>query len=92
MIRLNCLFKADNSDDYKKALRAAVTLTDCSRKHEGNISYDTFQSATHTTVFMICETWADDNALDKHSATPEFAKYVAIMKECGELTIERFTL
>lgn len=90
MIRLNCFFHANNDADYKNALAAALDLTTASRKHEGNIAYDTFQSATRPDVFMICETWTDQASLDKHSATPEFEKYVGVINSCGMLKLEKF--
>ena len=34
------------------------------------------------------EAGTGQEALDKHEATPEFAKYVPIIQECGELKIE----
>ena len=93
MIRLNCFFQAtasEETDFYKDALRAAVALTEKSRKHVGWITYGTFQSATRSDVLMICETWADQASLDAHSATPEFAKYVAEIEACGQLKLEKF--
>ena len=39
---------------------------------------------------MICETWRDQAALDKHSATPEFAEYVGVIQQNGKLKIESF--
>ena len=90
MIRLNCFFQADGADEYKDALRAAVSLTEKSRKHEGCVAYDVFQSATRSDVFMICETWTDQPALDAHSATSEFAKLVGEMEKCGKLKLEKF--
>jgi len=90
MIRLNCFFKASTAENYKKALVAAVKLTEKSQKHEGNVAYDIFQSATRSDVFMICETWENKDVLEKHSATPEFAENVAIINECGEMKIESF--
>lgn len=90
MIRLNCFFQANSDADYKTALAAAIELTLASQKHEGNIAYDTFQSATRPDVFMICETWKDAESLDKHSATDEFAKNVAIINSCGLLKLEKF--
>ncbi len=89
MIRLNCFFKA-NEGKYTEALEAAIALTAKSQKHEGNIAYDVFESATRPDVFMICETWKDQAVLDLHSATPEFAKYVAIIQERGNMKIEQF--
>ncbi len=54
------------------------------------MAYDVFQSATRQDVFMICETWESQEALDKHSATPEFEKYVGIIQGCGFLKLESF--
>ena len=89
MIRLNCFFQAKRGK-YNEALEAAILLTAASQKHEGNVAYDVFESATRKDVFMICETWQDQASLDKHSATPEFAEMVGRMQACGELKLEKF--
>lgn len=89
MIRLNCFFQADEGR-YEEALDAALALTVASRKDEGNVAYDVFESGTRANVFMICETWTDDEALSKHSAAPHFVHYVGLMQECGTLKLERF--
>ena len=81
MIRLNCFFQANDGEQFKTALQAAVALTEHSQKHEGCIAYD---------VFLICETWEDQASLDKHSATPEFKKYSPMMRQCGQMKVERF--
>lgn len=90
MIRLNCFFQANDSEQYKTALKAAIALTELSQKHEGCIAYDVFQSATRPDVFMICETWENLSSLDKHSATPEFKKYSPMMRQCGQMKVEKF--
>lgn len=90
MIRVNCFFQATDGDTYRDALRAAVALTELSRKHAGCIAYDVFQSATRSDVFIICETWKDQASLDAHSQTPEFKKYVAEIEACGQMKLERF--
>jgi len=90
MIRLNCFFKANCINCYAKALEAAKVLTEKSQKHEGCIAYDVFPSATREDVFMICETWKDEESLSKHSATPEFEDCVAIIQEHGMLKLEKF--
>ena len=89
MIRLNCFFQAAEPEMYKDALRAAAMLADKSRKHEGCVAYDVFMSTTRTDVFMICETWRDEDALNKHSATPEFKRYCKEMTDRGLLKFER---
>lgn len=91
MIRLNCFFQASKGK-YSEALEAAIALTAKSQKHEGNIAYDVFESATRPDVFMICETWRDQKALDAHSATPEFAQYVGKIQECGQLKLEQMEM
>lgn len=90
MIRLNCFFQAKEGR-YTEALEAAIALTAASRQDSGNIAYDVFESATRGDVFMICETWQDEESLKQHSAAPHFARYVGIMEDCGELKLEKFT-
>ncbi len=89
MLRLNCFFKA-NDGCYDEALEAALALTACSREDEGNVAYDTFESATSADVFMICETWTDAEALAKHSAADHFKKYVGRLETLGTLKVEQF--
>ncbi|MBQ0049650.1 MAG: antibiotic biosynthesis monooxygenase [Bacteroidales bacterium] len=91
MIRLNCFFQAKKGK-YNEALEAAMLLTAKSICHEGCVAYDVFESATRKDIFMICETWADQASLDKHSATPEFADCVGIIQSCGELKLEKFDM
>ncbi len=90
MLRLNCFFQAKDQSLFDKAVKAAVALTQKSLKHEGNIAYDIFTSSTRPDIFMICETWKDQETLDKHSATPEFKENVGIINECGSMKIEKF--
>lgn len=90
MIRLNCFFQASEPEQYKDALRAAAWLADKSRKHAGCIAYDVFVSTTRADVFMICETWKDQDSLDKHSATADYKRYSTQMTDCGLLKIEKF--
>lgn len=90
MIRLNCFFEANSAAAYEKALDAAKTLTMKSQKHEGCIAYDVFTSETCSNIFMICETWKDDESLAKHAATPEFKENVAFIDEAGKMKIEKF--
>lgn len=87
MLRLNCFFQASEGR-YDEALQAAIALAAKSQSHEGCRAYDVFESATRPDVFMICETWQDQEALDRHARTPEFIQYVGIINSCGEMKIE----
>lgn len=89
MLRLNCFFQAKESK-YDEALQAAIALTAASLKDEGNIAYDTLESATRPEVFMICETWQDEESLKKHMAADHFKLYVGKLEELGTLKLEQF--
>ena len=89
MLRLNCFFKADEGK-YDEALQAALALTAKSQQDEGCISYDTFESASRPDIYMICETWTDENALKKHMEAPHFKEYVSQLKTLGALKLEQF--
>ena len=89
MIRLNCFFKA-NEGKYEDALEAAIALTAMSQSEEGNVAYDVFESATRGEIFMICETWENEEVLAAHMETEHFKTYVGQMQECGELKLEKF--
>lgn len=89
MLRLNCFFQAAE-DHYDEALQAAIALTAASRADEGNIAYDTMESATRPDVFMICETWKDEASLQKHMAADHFKLYVGQLEKLGTLKLEQF--
>lgn len=89
MIRLNCFFQA-NEGQYAEALQAAIALTAASLKDEGNIAYDTFESATRPDIFMICETWRDEASLQAHMAADHFKLYVGQLEALGTLKLEQF--
>ncbi|MDO4191367.1 MAG: putative quinol monooxygenase [Bacteroidales bacterium] len=89
MIRLNCFFQAKKGK-YQEALEAALALVGESQRQEGCIAYDVFESGTRKDVFMICETWANQAALDAHSASAPFQTLVPTIHNCGEMKIEQF--
>lgn len=89
MLRLNCFFQA-NEGKYDEALQAAMALTAASLADQGNVAYDVFESATRPDIFMICETWQDEESLKLHMQAPHFAQYVSILEACGKLKLEQF--
>lgn len=89
MIRLNCFFQA-KPGKYDEALNAAITLVAESKRQEGCIAYDVFESGTRGDVFMICETWASQEALNAHSSSEAFVTLVPAIEACGELKLEKF--
>ncbi len=89
MLRLNCFIRVDD-DRYEVVLDAARRLTEASLLQVGCMAYDVFRSATRPDVLMICETWRDQAALDAHSASEEFARYVGVIRENAEMKLETF--
>lgn len=89
MLRLNCFIKIKN-DMGAEVLAAARALTAESLRQEGCVAYDVFQSATRIDVLMICETWRDQAALDAHTNSEAFKKYVAIMRDNADMKLETF--
>lgn len=89
MLRLNCFYQA-NEGKYNEALEAATALTAASVKDAGCVAYDVFESATRPDIFLICETWTDEAALQAHMAAPHFKEYVSVLEACGTLKLEQF--
>ena len=89
MIRINCFFQVKQGRKAE-ALDAAKALTAASLEQDGCIAYDIFESATRPGVLMICETWRDDKALDDHSASAPFVKYIAVLKDTCDIKIDKF--
>ena len=89
MLRLNCSFQA-NEGKYEEALEAALALTAAARQDAGCIAYDTFESATRPDVFMICETWTDEAALQAHMEAPHFKQCVGQLEALGAMKLEQF--
>lgn len=88
-VKIELLFSA-HEGKYEEALDAALALTACSRKDEGNVAYDTFESATNPDVFMICETWENEEVLKKHMEAEHFKLYVGQLEQLGTLKLEQF--
>ncbi len=92
MIRLNAFFTLKEGATKEDVVAITNELVAKSRQDEGNKGYDLFQSTTDPRVFMFCESWENQEVLDKHSAAPHFTSAVPAL---GALTadglhIERF--
>lgn len=84
MLRLNCFIKT-TPENRTTVTEAARKLVAESLREEGCVDYGLFISDRTPDIMMICETWADREALDRHSASEHFAKYVGIMRANSEM-------
>ena len=92
MIRLNAFFTLKEGVSVEEVLAITNELVAKSRQDEGNKGYDLYQSTTNPRVFMFCETWENQEVLDKHSAAPHFTAAVPALGAltADGLSIERF--
>lgn len=90
MLRLNVFISVEDVN-RAQVLDAAKELTAASVMEDGCIAYDIFESATRTSVLLICETWKDSETLAAHEVSASFIKNIAILKELTKyIKIEKF--
>lgn len=90
MIRLNCFVKVNNAADNAAVIDNAKKLVAATLANdEGCKGYDFFASTTRPDVFMFCETWESQEALDKHSQAPHFTQYVGEIEKLAQMSLER---
>ena len=75
-IRLNAFFVLKDDISLEELKAVTDKLVAKSQADEGNKGYDLFQSTTNPRVMMFCETWENQGALDKHSATSHFTSAI----------------
>lgn len=61
---------------YDKALEVVTPLVEETRKEAGCVQYDFAKSNAEKNVVVMLEAWESQNALDVHSQTEHFTKYV----------------
>ena len=89
MIRLNVFIKVSDANKAEVE-KIAKELVEASLKDNGCIAYDFFKSATREDVYMICETWSDEDALKAHSASTHFTTLVPKIQNLAEMKLESF--
>lgn len=76
-------------ENYNKGYEIIKKLVEESQKEEGCIEYDVFFDVDLENSLCIYEEWEDENALNKHSNSEHFKKYVPMI---NELTKEKSPL
>lgn len=89
MIRLNVFIQV-SADHCAAVLEAAKELVACSLKDNGCIAYDVYESATHSDVLMICETWKDAASLAAHEQAAHFVTLVPKIQALASMKLEKF--
>lgn len=60
------------SEFVEDVLQALHTVTDATRKEDGNISYTLHKDVSNTLKFIILEEWKSQAAIDFHNQTSHF--------------------
>jgi quinol monooxygenase YgiN len=69
----------DGAGDTMRAL--ARTLAGPSRAEDGNLSYSCYEDALQPGTWFYFEEWRDQDALDRHFASPHFAQAGAVLND-----------
>lgn len=56
-------------------------LVDGSRAESGCVRYELNQSVDNPNVYIVIETWASQQAIDIHNATPHFTEFASFAKD-----------
>ncbi|MEG1587654.1 MAG: putative quinol monooxygenase [Bacteroidales bacterium] len=89
MIRLNVFIQVSD-ENRNSMLELAKELVAKSLVEKGCIAYDLFESTTRKDVFMICETWENEEVLDIHSNSEHFLTLVPKIQALGSMKLEKF--
>ena len=65
---------------------------DAIRAEEGNLRYEYYQSLDDPNTILLIDSWASQEAIDAHHATPMMATIAALREKYDlHMTVERYT-
>ena len=92
-ITVNIRYTGANGNALKFAEEMIANGTvDAIRAEEGNLRYEYFQSLDDPETILLIDSWANQEAIDKHHATPMMATIAALREKYDlHMTVERYT-
>ena len=92
-ITVNIRYTGANGNALKFAEEMIASGTvDAIRAEEGNLRYEYFQSLDDPETILLIDSWANQEAIDKHHATPMMATIAALREKYDlHMTVERYT-
>jgi quinol monooxygenase YgiN len=67
--------------------QAALKLVEESKKEQGCIAYDLYESDSEPFKYTFVEVWKDDKALEQHTKRNHYITMVQIMQLAAKLTV-----
>ena len=92
-ITVNIRYTGANGNALKFAEEMIASGTvNAIRAEEGNLRYEYFQSLDDPETILLIDSWANQEAIDKHHATPMMATIAALREKYDlHMTVERYT-
>ena len=92
-ITVNIRYTGANGNALKFAEEMIASGTvNAIRAEEGNLRYEYFQSLDDPETILLIDSWANQEAIDKHHATPMMATIAALREKYDlHMTVERHT-
>ena len=80
-----------NARKFAEEMISSGTV-DSIRAEEGNLRYEYFQSLEDPETILLIDSWASQEAIDAHHATPMMATIAALREKYDlHMTVERYT-
>ena len=82
--------KSGNAEKFAKEMIESGTV-DAIRKEEGNLYYEYYRPLTDDETILLIDSWVDQEALDRHHASPMMGTIAALREEYDlHMTAERY--
>ena len=80
-----------NARKFAEEMISSGTV-DAIRSEAGNLSYEYYQSLDDPETILLIDSWASQEAIDAHHATPMMATIAALREKYDlHMTVERYT-
>ena len=80
----------DNARKFAEEMISSGIVSDI-RNEDGNLKYDYFFSMNDEETILLIDSWKDQNALDKHHASPMMDKIIKLREKYNlSMKVERY--
>ncbi len=80
----------DNARKFAEEMIASGIVSDI-RNEDGNLKYDYFFPMNDEETILLIDSWKDQNALDKHHASPMMDKIIKLREKYNlSMKVERY--
>ena len=92
ILTVNLYYKGKNGNARRFAEEMERTgIADAIRNEAGNLKYEYFLPLHEPETVLLIDSWADQESLDKHHASPMIAQLAALREKYDlHMTVERY--